>query len=272
MRRLMTLIMHHRAWTIRLVAALVLAILPLSAHAALLYDQALTSEVLYGSGNINEKFTVSRANGVELGLRASLRYPAPLPVYNSQGNGNYGSFNTNAIGAFSMSIPTSPTWHFDWSANSNYDGSTGFALDDLTYTLRLDTDPGIGTSYTYTIDPINLAFADHGIGNNSTPNGAGDNDAGRTPATYATLIATNNVAQNSWRYPYFVPFDPTLNANYTIQLEAFQGSTSLGLTSITVIVGEGAPLPPAPEPGTCLMLLTGMCGMIAVRRRTLAAC
>jgi hypothetical protein len=270
MQQVMNFFVRHQTWAIRLAAALVLSSLPLSAHAALLYDQNLTSDILYGSGNVNEKFTVNRANGVELGLRGKVRFPAPLAVYNSSGNGTY-SFPTNAVGAFGGPGGNNPSWHFEWSINTNYDGSSGLNLNDLTYQLRLDTDRYNTTNF-YTFDPINLATADHGIGTNATANGAGDNDMppARTAIQYANLIDTNNVAQNSWRTTFFpIPFNPSVGGLYTFQLEAFQGSTSLGLTSIDVFVGAG---PPAPEPGTCLMLLTGVCGIMAVRRRKLAAC
>jgi hypothetical protein len=268
MQQVMNVMGRQQAWAIRMVAALVISSLPLSANAALLYDQNLTSDILYGSGNVNEKFTVNRANGVELGLRGKVRFPVPLAVYNSSGNGTY-SFPTNAVGAYGGPGGNNPSWHFEWSINTNYNGTTGLNLDDLTYQLRIDTDRYNTTNF-YTFDPINLATADHGIGTNSTLNGTGDDDNPRTAPQYALKIANNNVAQNSWRTTFFpVPFNPSVGGLYTFQLEAFQGSTSLGLTSIDVFVGAG---PPAPEPGTCLMLLTGVCGMMVSRRRKHAAC
>ena len=58
-------------------AAVVLATLAVASPAnALLFDQSLTSNVIFGSGNANGDFTVDRGNGIEVGLRAKLRFDA----------------------------------------------------------------------------------------------------------------------------------------------------------------------------------------------------
>ncbi|MFT5232028.1 MAG: hypothetical protein ACI9UQ_000046 [Candidatus Krumholzibacteriia bacterium] len=59
-------------------------VLPLIACAvpsyALTFDQNITPDVVFGSGNDNGAFTVGLQNGVELGLRGKLRFdPANMP-------------------------------------------------------------------------------------------------------------------------------------------------------------------------------------------------
>ena len=89
-------------------------------------------------------------------------------------------------------------------------------LDDLTYELGMDSDPGLGTNFLKfdAVTPsVIVPFWDHSIGNNSTANGDGT-EAGNA-ATYVTLLAGNNVLQQSWAYSFFSPFPPinTYNPN-----------------------------------------------------------
>jgi hypothetical protein len=226
-------------------------------QAAIQYDQNVTNQVIFGSGNGNGAFTTDRDNGVELGLRAKLRGAG---IYNSNHDGTY----DQAVGTI---------WNFEWSINTDYDGTTGWNLNDLTYVIRLDTDTSYLTNFV-SFDPINAAnpssgtvLWDHGIGDNSTANGAGDNDTGRTVATYAALIAGNNLAQNSWQLTWYDPlYSKLVDATYTIELEAFYQGDSVASTSINVIVGAGGAVP---EPAT--MIVWGLLGAVAagygVRRR-----
>ncbi len=237
-----------------------------SAH-ALTFDASVTPDVIFGSGNINGSFTVDRAHGVELGLRGKLRHNAagnPENTFNSNGDGTY-SFAAGV--APTQSAPTA-VWSFEWSINSNYDGS-GVNLDGLTYALGIDSDPTLGTSYSY-FDPINginsgngSVLWDHAIGNNATGNGSGTS-AG-TVVDYATAIAGNNVAQNSWKAHWFLSaFDPTMDGQYDFYLAAFDGATQLARTDMSIIVGRGAPVP---EPGTLAILSLGLAGIGSSRRK-----
>jgi len=201
------------------------------------YDQDVTPDVIFGSGNANGGFTTSRNAGVELGLRGKVRFPTPMNVFNSNGDGTY----TFEAGAHTPSSPVTPLWAFEWSINTDDDGSSGDDLDDLTYELGLDFDPGPGVNYQ-TFDPISTAFVpfwDHAIGDNTTPNGGGT-VAGDAP-TYAGLVAANNVAQNSWRMdffddPPFDVFDPTVPGRYEFYLSASDGGSEVARTAITIIV------------------------------------
>ncbi len=233
----------------------------LPAQAQLLYDQNVTPDVIFGSGNANGAFTVDQQNGIELGLRGKLRFNAannPENTFNSNGDGTYGFAAGTPPTGFSFADPsTTPIWNFEWSINSDYDGTSGKNLSDYLYRLDIDFDPGVGTNFQ-SFDPINLPAADHALGNNTTGNGGGVSDA----ANYATLIDSNNVAQNSWNMEFFnnVPFDtfnPNLDGTYDFVLTALNESEeTLAQTRMQIIVGEGA-TEAVPEPATILGLAIG---------------
>src|SRR6056297_392721 len=151
-----------------------------AAGATTLFDQDVTPDVIFGSGNANGGFTVTQNNGVEIGLRGKLRFDEnnlPQNTYNSNGDGTYTfqAGNPPTGFGFDPNNPTTPIWNFEWSVNTDYDGSTGKTLGDFNYFISLDVDPGPGTGFVGGgfFDPINLVFADHAIGTNVTGNGAG---------------------------------------------------------------------------------------------------
>jgi len=218
------------------------------------YDQNVTPDILFGSGNINGSFTVDRVDGVELGLRGKLRFDennAPQNEFMSNGDGTY----TFAAGSPTAPPPlpgwagaTTPFWSFEWSVNTDYDDSTAAKLSDYTYELGMDFDPSLDTDYL-TFDHITpsipVPFYDHAIGDNTTPNGGGTS-AGDAP-TYLALLAANNIAQNSWTYEFFndTPydtFDPNVAGRYEVYMRAFDGATQVAESAITIIVADGATL------------------------------
>ena len=218
----------------------VLSLLLLSAltlpAAALEYDQNVTPDVIFGSGNANGFFTTDRAGGVELGLRAKLRFDSndnPQNVFNSDGAGTYSFAPGHPTNGFSwVADPsTTPTWNFEFTVNTNYDGTSGLTLDDLTYELGLDFDPTLGDNFLI-FDPItpnvSVPYYDHSLGDNATTS-ATDVVAGDGP-TYTAGLATLNVAQNSWNYEFFNDgspwdqFDPDINGSYKIYLRAIDAS------------------------------------------------
>ena len=243
-----------------------LLLLTQSATATVMYDQDVTNDVIFGSGNANGAFTVDRQNGIELGLRAKLHFDesnSPQNIFNSNGDGTY-QFDNIAPPTgygFAPNSPSTAIWNFEWSINSNFDGSGG-VLNSLSYLLEIDFDPGAGTNFL-AFDPINLPSADHALGDNSTGNGAGISDE----PNYVANIASLNLAQNSWNMEFFDGGPYTFNALdegiYDFKLTAF-GSQDEVLASTSIQVINAA----VPEPQTWLIMLLSLAGLAWIRRRT----
>ena len=252
----------YQATAAALMAGCVMALFSPAAEAAIQYDQNVTNNVINGSGNANGSYTTDRQNGVELGLRAKLRHNGsgqPENTFNSNGNGTY-TFNP---GVAPTQSPPTAVWSFEWSINTNYDGSTSWNLDDLTYTLSMTSTTGATIA---TFDPINgvnpnlSGFWDHSIGTNATANGAGVEAT--SGATYAPLIQNNNLAQNSWKpHWYATGFDPTDIGSYNFVLTAYNGINPVAMTNMTVLV---------PEPASFALLGLGAGALLLRRRRRTA--
>lgn len=151
-----------------------------AAGAGLLYDQDVTPDAIFGSGNANGGFTVDRQAGIELGLRGKVRYVGGVPanIFNSNGDGTY-TFNPGTGGG----PAGNSEWAFEWSVNTDFDDTTGYTVGDLTYEIGMDNDPGMGTDYLV-FDPISIGtvipyttplgpipYWDHSMGDNTTANG-----------------------------------------------------------------------------------------------------
>jgi len=258
------MISSTRKFVVAVAGSLAAFTLASSAQAVTQFDQDVTSNNIFGNGNTNGSFTTDRASGVELGLRAKLRFDAgnqPQNIFNSNGDGTY-TFNAGvAPGGFSFApnSPTTPVWNFEWSINSNFDGTSGVNLDGLTYELGIDFDPGPGTNFL-AFDPINQPNADHSIGDNTTAQSAGVEAT--SPANYIALIAANNLAQNSWNMEFFnnTPFDtfdPTVNGTYDFFITTTGVKTPIRVDMQIIVV---------PEPASLALL--GFAGLTLLRRRT----
>ena len=223
-------------------AALILAVPAL----ALDYDQNVTPDVIFGSGNANGAFTVQTLTGtygetLEVGLRAKVRfneYGLPENTFNSDGNGGY-YFAAGGPGGIT------PTWSFEWHFNGDVTG-VGYTIDDFSLELGLDYDPSpTGTNFVV-FDPltptVDMPFWDHAMGDNSTPNGGG---VVATNATeYLNYLGQYNVVQQSWRYDWFDSFgtfDPSEHGVYDIYLKVFlnaPGFPEIAESYISVAVGD----------------------------------
>ena len=271
----------------KLITTSLLLVSSQSAFSALLFDQDVTSNAIFGSGNANGGFTVDRNNGIELGLRGKLRFDAnnlPQNQFNSNGDGTY-SFDAGlpptgfswAPGSMSSAV-----WNFEWSVNSDFSGQDLNVLSTYRYVLGMDFDPGVGENL-FTFDPVNVACSDNAIGDNSTASGDGTSVligacrstdltvADAASADYKGLIDNNNLAQNSWNMEFFddapngFAFDARIDGQYDFYLAAFDDNgTQLARTEISIIVGDGAT--EVSEPATLALFGLGL-GCLAVRRR-----
>lgn len=214
---------------------------------AVVYDQNVTPDLFYGSGNDNGSFTVDIQGGIELGLRGKLRFDPsnqPQNIFNSNGDGTYSFIAGAAPGGFSW-MPgslTTPVWNFDFTVNVDIASGGTSKLGDYTYEMGLDFDPSPAAENYLVFDPITpnatVTFYDHAIGDNfGTDLTAGD------AATYATYLSTYNVAQQSWNYEFFNDgpysvFDPADDGVYEIYLKAFDGTgAQVAHTNITIVIG-----------------------------------
>lgn len=221
---------------------------------ALLFDQDVSPNVIFGSGNLNGGWTVDTDNGVELGLRAKERFGPVLSAVN----------NTYSA-APGISTGTAATWNFEFAANVDVNGGGSQNLGNVTIVISIDIDPGIGT--TFFSSDIFALFGDNAVGDNSTlPDGG-------TPTSDPGVFGPLNVAQNSQNLGFGAPpfFDPFADATFDFRLEAFdEQDTLLAQTDIRVIVGQGAPVP---EPAMLPILGFGLMGIAvaAYRRRRLTS-
>ena len=212
---------------------------------------SVTNDVIFGAGNANGDFTIIRAGGVEVGLRAKQRFPA-ANIFNYDGINTY----TFASGEGS---PGRPIWNFEWSINSNWNGNGG-VIDDYNYLLSFDIDPTSGVNFdaTYAFDPIHApnpgaggqVLWDHAFGTNATGNGGGTEATDL--ASYLLLISTDNLAQNSWAFNWFAPINPNVNGEYAIKL------TALDKTSGDVIASTQINVVTTPVPGAVLLFASGL--------------
>lgn len=239
------------------------------------YDQNVTPEVIFGSGNANGGFAVDRVEEYstifEVGLRAKLRFDEnnqPQNVFNSNGDGTF-SFETGAAtGGPGWVASTTPIWNFEWSVNTDAAeiGATQLKLSNFNYELGIDFDPTAGTNFMV-FDPIKVTYADHAFGDNDTNNGEGlvaDN-----ASVYASHLGNYHVVQNSWNMEFFNDetnyiFDPNQEGVYDFYLSVYDSTGLIASSSMQVLVSETAPVP---IPAAAWLLGAGLLGLATIRRK-----
>ena len=213
-----------------------------SSYANMIFDGDVSPSLIFGDGNANGGWTIfqNEQQGVELALRAKLRFNEngdPENTFNSNGDGTY-TFDA-------VSAPTQDTfvgvWSFEWAINSNYnDSQSDFALNNLTYGFGISFN-GMplfsGYDFINSVNPINgEVLWDHATGDNTSTEAT--KEIAVDAADYATLIDTNNVAQNSQQIHWWAglqAFDPTNAGTFTLSLAAFDAGNQVGAVSIDVI-------------------------------------
>lgn len=229
-------------------------LIPQHGQAAIAYDQNVTPDVIFGSGNDNGSFTVDTNGNIEVGLRAKVRYPSPSNTFNSLGNGEY----VHEIGGPANGHAN---WNFEWSVNTDVNSTGAAVIADYAYKLQLDIDPSTGVTFVDFPDVIIVDWADHSFGLNTTPNGGGSEAPTGDTSAYGNLTTNNNVVQQSWNYGFFdsAPFpleglwSSGVGGFYDIRLDVLDKnnlSTSFAHSQIRVIV--------TPEPSTYAMLGMGL--------------
>ncbi|QEG38333.1 PEP-CTERM sorting domain-containing protein [Roseimaritima ulvae] len=276
---------------IAMVVVLVMFAAPSSDAGILTYDQDVSPDVIVGTNVANGGFTVDRSNGIEVGLRAKVRFNANNQAentFNSNGDGSYTFEAGQPAGtgfSFAPNSSSTAVWSFDWSINSNFGGVTDKKLDQYRYELAIDFNPAtaITPANVLTFDPINgpdpsngQNWFDHAFGDNTTT------EATRTvgnAGNYAGLITTKNVAQNSWNMEFFdVPtsttyfFDANVPGTFDISLSVFElGGLSplpLASTQITVHSTLSSASATVPEPASMLTFAgLGLCALGVRRKR-----
>jgi len=187
-------------------------LLATATQASLIFDGDVTPDV-YLTNGVNGSWTISRENGIELGLRAKVRYPTPSNTFNSSGNGTYshlaGIFNNRAL------------WNYEFAANVDYDGTSGLTLADLNVVLGVDDDPSEAANlYTFRVTEafLNNKPLDH------------------------TTIAQNSQNIGSLPKPPY-NFDLTQEGTYDFELVARRPGSQIPLAQTTMRVIVSSPPP-----------------------------
>ena len=240
----------------KLLAAAALAVFtPFAATAALVNGTGdVTPNVIFGTGNINGSFTGATAGGVELALRAKLRYDLtgqPQNTFNHDGVDTYTFLSSNSVPAVNRSV-----FNFEWPIST-----LAGALNSLTYLLTVDTDASVNNNFGLSYDPLGLFSTGYYLGTGASGNGGAAFNAGGTGT-----LGNFTVGQNSVNMGFIAA--PLGSGQFTFTLSAFNGQALVNSTTMHVIVDAPAPVP---LPAGGLLLIGALGGLAGLRRRAKSA-
>ena len=252
---------HHKIY--KLASLLIMIFAVNNVNAALINGTGnITPEVIFGSGNLNGSWSGQNINGIEVGLRGKLRYNgagAPENTFNYDGDKTYTFDPTLSVAPANRSI-----FNFEFAVNVDANNTGGLFLDGFSYLFEFDIDPTAATNFV-SFDII-AWLTDNSLGTNATANGAGVED----PGNYATLLGSNNVAQNSQNrgFGYTGGLDPQLNGMFTYNLSVLDSmGNTLASSSIDIIVGKVPVNVSAPNIVSLMLTALLVCGFTGWRRQ-----
>lgn len=197
-----------------------LSLITWSPQAFSVIPDQITPNVIFGSGNFNEAWTVNSAGNIEVGLRAKERfernYSKSGNIYTQQAGNNGGA----------------ALWNFEWSVDLDTSGSflpqPGIWFGFLPV-LTISTDTGVG--FPSVSIPTALA-GNNWYGTNATANGGGTNTNILFAATTGLYVEQNSL--NIGQLPTsLLGYDPNLSGTYNFELAVYgltqQGTSLLGV-------------------------------------------
>lgn len=238
-----------------LAAAAITALTPVAVSASSVLD-VVTPDVIFGDGNLNGSFTISKLGGVELGLRAKLRYDLtgqPTSNYGYDGIDTYTFMTADSNAPANRSI-----FNFEWSIST-----LAGALDAFTYLLTVDTDPTAANNSAIVYNPFAGRVY---LGTSATTNGSAT-EVLASPIDLASYTVAQNSVNMGFLTAPFAPIPvPLGSGQFTFTLTAFDSNGLVNSTAMNVIVEPAAPSP-VPLPAGGLLLIGAIGGLAALRRR-----
>ena len=242
-----------------ILVVLVVAFMATGAHAEFRIG-AVTPDVIYGSGNVNEAWTVylgyqgTFVEDVEIGQRAKL--------------GGENTYNMDAGGFIYYHQTGSPdgtaaNWNFDFSVNVDVpdDGVLDLSNTRIELSIGATPDMGIGPFYYY---DIFSAFTGNEVGTATTANGGGlvyPSESGADLSPYTVVQNSLNIGELG------LGFDVNAEADYDIVMSVYD----LRNPNLSVKVCHAwmqVQVRDVPEPVGLAVLLPIVAVVLAMRRRS----
>lgn len=240
-----------------ILSALIVVFLVVGAQAAVRIG-GVTPDVIFGSGNVNEAWTVYTGfNGlfvedVEIGQRAKL---GNENTYNMEPTGYYYYHQTGSPDG------TAANWDFNFSANVDVQNAGVRNLANTRIELSIEVTPPSGISSISYYDVL-ADLTGNEVGTGSTPNGGGllyPTESGMDLSAYTVVQNSINIGELG------VGFDVNAEATYDFVMSVYDPTNP---TAVKVCHSwMQVQVSKVPEPAALLVLLQLGVVALAVRRR-----